>query len=261
MKQIEEEVNQQIWNAIPIETVETDIETAKAMGAMALFGEKYGKNVRVVKIGDYSIELCGGTHLANTSEIGLFKIVKEEGIGSGTRRLFAVTGKQAFEAYRIQEDELKEVAKAVKSPQLKDAPGKVVALTEQVRDLQKEVAELKEKAAAAAAGDVFKDIKEANGLRYIASQVSVSDAGALRTFADNWKQKDYSDVLVLVATIGEKVNVLVASKSKDAHAGNIIKNLAPIVSGRGGGKPDMAMAGGSDASKIQDLLAAVAEYV
>ena len=259
LRQIEEEVNQQIWNAIPVETVETDIDTAKAMGAMALFGEKYGKNVRVVKIGDYSIELCGGTHLGNTSEIGLFKIVKEEGIGSGTRRIFAVTGQGAFEAYRAQEDALKEVAKAVKAPQLKDAPGKVVALTEQVRELQKEVAELKEKAASAAAGDVFKDVKESSGLRYIASQVSVSDAGALRTFADNWKQKDYSDVLVLVASIGDKVNLLVASKSKEAHAGNLIKALAPIVSGRGGGKPDMAMAGGSDASKIQDLLDAVAD--
>ena len=259
LRRIEEEVNQQIWNAIPVETVETDIDTAKAMGAMALFGEKYGKNVRVVKIGDYSIELCGGTHLGNTSEIGLFKIVKEEGIGSGTRRIFAVTGQGAFEAYRAQEDALKEVAKAVKAPQLKDAPGKVVALTEQVRELQKEVAELKEKAAAAAAGDVFKDIKESSGLRYIASQVSVSDAGALRTFADNWKQKDYSDVLVLVASIGDKVNLLVASKSKSVHAGNLIKDLAPIVSGRGGGKPDMAMAGGSDTSKIQDLLAAVAD--
>ena len=259
LRRIEEEVNQQIWNAIPVETVETDIDTAKAMGAMALFGEKYGKNVRVVKIGDYSIELCGGTHLGNTAEIGLFKIVKEEGIGSGTRRIFAVTGQGAFEAYRAQEDALKEVAKAVKAPQLKDAPGKVVALTEQVRELQKEVAELKEKAAAAAAGDVFKDVKEAKGLRYIASQVSVSDAGALRTFADNWKQKDYSDVLVLVASIGDKVNLLVASKSKEIHAGNLIKALAPIVSGRGGGKPDMAMAGGSDASKIQDLLAAVAD--
>ena len=259
LRRIEEEVNQQIWNAIPVETVETDIDTAKAMGAMALFGEKYGKNVRVVKIGDYSIELCGGTHLGNTAEIGLFKIVKEEGIGSGTRRIFAVTGQGAFEAYRAQEDALKEVAKAVKAPQLKDAPGKVVALTEQVRELQKEVAELKEKAAAAAAGDVFKDVKEAKGLRYIASQVSVSDAGALRTFADNWKQKDYSDVLVLVASIGDKVNLLVASKSKSVHAGNLIKDLAPIVSGRGGGKPDMAMAGGSDASKIQDLLDAVAD--
>ena len=259
LRRIEEEVNQQIWNAIPIETIETDIDTAKSMGAMALFGEKYGKNVRVVKIGDYSIELCGGTHLGNTSEIGLFKIVKEEGIGSGTRRIFAVTGQQAFEAYRSQEDALKEVAKTVKAPQPKDAPAKVLALTDQVRELQKEVAALKEKAAAAAAGDVFKDVKEAHGTRFIASQVSVSDAGALRTFADNWKQKDYSDVLVLVAAIGEKVNVLVASKSKDVHAGNLIKVLAPIVSGRGGGKPDMAMAGGSDASKIQDLLAAVAE--
>ena len=259
LRQIEEEVNQQIWNAIPVETVETDIDTAKAMGAMALFGEKYGKNVRVVKIGDYSIELCGGTHLGNTSEIGLFKIVKEEGIGSGTRRIFAVTGQGAFEAYRAQEDALREVAKAVKAPQLKDAPAKVQALTEQVRELQKEVAELKEKAAAAAAGDVFKDVKESSGLRYIASQVSVSDAGALRTFADNWKQKDYSDVLVLVASIGDKVNLLVASKSKEIHAGNLIKALAPIVSGRGGGKPDMAMAGGSDTSKIQDLLAAVAD--
>jgi alanyl-tRNA synthetase len=259
LRQIEEEVNRQIWNAIPVETVETDIDTAKAMGAMALFGEKYGKNVRVVKIGDYSIELCGGTHLDNTAEIGLFKIVKEEGIGSGTRRIFAVTGQEAFEAYRAQEDALKEVAKAVKAPQTKDAPAKVQALTEQVRELQKEVAELKEKAAAAAAGDVFKDVKESSGLRYIASQVSVSDAGALRTFADNWKQKDYSDVLVLVASIGDKVNLLVASKSKEVHAGNLIKVLAPIVSGRGGGKPDMAMAGGSDASKIQDLLAAVAD--
>ena len=259
LRRIEEEVNQQIWNAIPVETVETDIDTAKAMGAMALFGEKYGKNVRVVKIGDYSIELCGGTHLGNTSEIGLFKIVKEEGIGSGTRRIFAVTGQGAFEAYRAQEDALKEVAKAVKAPQLKDAPAKVQALTEQVRELQKEVAELKEKAAAAAAGDVFKDVKERSRLRYIASPVSVSDAGALRTFADNWKQKDYSDVLVLVASIGDKVNLLVASKSKSVHAGNLIKDLAPIVSGRGGGKPDMAMAGGSDASKIHDLLDAVAD--
>ena len=259
LRRIEEEVNQQIWNAIPVETVETDIDTAKAMGAMALFGEKYGKNVRVVKIGDYSIELCGGTHLGNTAEIGLFKIVKEEGIGSGTRRIFAVTGQGAFEAYRAQEDALREVAKAVKAPQLKDAPAKVQALTEQVRELQKEVAELKEKAAAAAAGDVFKDVKESSGLRYIASQVSVSDAGALRTFADNWKQKDYSDVLVLVASIGDKVNLLVASKSKEIHAGNLIKALAPIVSGRGGGKPDMAMAGGSDTSKLQDLLAAVAD--
>lgn len=259
LRQIEEEVNQQIWNAIPVVTVETDIDTAKSMGAMALFGEKYGKNVRVVTIGDYSIELCGGTHVSNTAEIGIFKIVKEEGIGSGTRRILAVTGKEAFEAYRQEEEDLKAIAETLKVPQLKEVTKKVVSLQEQLHKLQKENAELKEKAAAAQAGDVFKDVKEANGLRFIASQVTVSDAGALRTFADNWKQKDYSDVLVLAAAIGEKVNVLVASKSKDVHAGNLIKALAPIVSGRGGGKPDMAMAGGSDAAKIVDLLAAVAE--
>ncbi|HEL1092883.1 TPA: alanine--tRNA ligase [Streptococcus equi subsp. zooepidemicus] len=261
LRRIEEEVNEQIWKALAITTTETDIETAKAMGAMALFGEKYGKTVRVVQIGDYSVELCGGTHLSNSSEIGLFKIIKEEGIGSGTRRIIAVTGQQAFESFRKQEDTLKEIAHTLKVPQIEQLPSKVVSLSEQIRDLQKEIAELKEKAAAAQAGDVFKKVQEANDLRYIASEVSVSDAGALRTFADNWKQKDYSDVLVLAASIGEKVNVLVASKDKRAHAGNLIKALAPIVSGHGGGKPDMAMAGGSDASKLSELLAAVPEHL
>lgn len=261
LRRIEEEVNEQIWKALAITTTETDIETAKAMGAMALFGEKYGKTVRVVQIGDYSVELCGGTHLSNSSEIGLFKIIKEEGIGSGTRRIIAVTGQQAFEIFRKQEDTLKEIAHTLKVPQIEQLPSKVVSLSEQIRDLQKEIAELKEKAAVAQAGDVFKKVQEANDLRYIASEVSVSDAGALRTFADNWKQRDYSDVLVLAASIGEKVNVLVASKDKRAHAGNLIKALAPIVSGRGGGKPDMAMAGGSDASKLSELLAAVPEHL
>ncbi|WP_373757141.1 alanine--tRNA ligase [Streptococcus ferus] len=261
LRQIEEAVNQKIWEAIPVVTIETDIDTAKSMGAMALFGEKYGKEVRVVSIGDYSVELCGGTHLANTSEIGLFKIVKEEGIGSGTRRILAVTSKEAFEAYREEEEALKEIAAILKAPQIKGVPSKVASLQEQLRDLQKENAELKEKAAAAAAGDIFKEVKEANGVTYIASQVQVSDAGALRTFADQWKQKDYSDLLVLAASIGDKVNVLVASKRKDVHAGNLIKVLAPIVSGRGGGKPDMAMAGGSDASKISSLLEEVANHL
>ena len=261
LRAIEEQVNEEIWKATPVTTIETDIDTAKSMGAMALFGEKYGKNVRVVSIGDYSVELCGGTHVANTAEIGMFKIVKEEGIGSGTRRILAVTSREAYLAYREEEDALKAIAATLKAPQLKEVPNKVASLQEQLHALQKENAALKEKAAAAAAGDVFKDVKEANGIRYIASQVEVSDAGALRTFADQWKQADYSDVLVLAAHIGEKVNVLVASKSKDVHAGNVIKVLAPIVSGRGGGKPDMAMAGGSDANGIQDLLSAVAEQL
>lgn len=158
LRRIEEEVNQQIWKALAITTTETDVETAKSMGAMALFGEKYGKTVRVVQIGDYSVELCGGTHLSNTSEIGLFKILKEEGIGSGTRRILAVTGQHAFESFRKQEDALKEIAHTLKAPQMDQVPAKVVSLSEQLRDLQKENAELKEKAAAAQAGDVFKEV-------------------------------------------------------------------------------------------------------
>ncbi|MDO4634936.1 MAG: alanine--tRNA ligase [Streptococcus sp.] len=261
LRAIEEEVNQQIWNAIPVVTTETDVDTAKSMGAMALFGEKYGKTVRVVSIGDYSVELCGGTHIANTSEIGIFKIVKEEGIGSGTRRILAVTSREAYLAYREEEDALKEISATIKSPQLKETTHKVASLQEQLRELQRENAELKEKAAAAQAGDVFKEVQSAGSVSYIARQIDVSDPGALRTFADNWKQKDYSDVLVLVASIGDKVNVLVASKIKDVHAGNLIKELAPFVSGRGGGKPDMAMAGGSDDSGIQALLDAVASHI
>ena len=170
-----------------------------------------------------------------------------------------MTSKEAFEAYREEEDALKAIATTLKVPQMKEVSRKVEALQEQLRQLQKENAELKEKAAAAASGEVFKNVQEANGHSFIASQVSVSDAGALRTFADTWKQKDYSDVLVLVAAIGEKVNVLVASKTKDIHAGNLIKELAPIVNGRGGGKTDMAMAGGSNQAAIQELLTAVPE--
>ncbi|MCU9533582.1 alanine--tRNA ligase [Streptococcus sp. CSL10205-OR2] len=261
LRQIEEEINQKIWEAIPINTIETDIDTAKEMGAMALFGEKYGKVVRVVSISDYSVELCGGTHLENTSEIGMFKIIKEEGIGSGTRRIIAVTSKEAYLAYRDQEDALKEIAKTIKAPQLKEVSNKVASLQEQLRELQKENAILKEKAASAAAGEIFSNPQEIKGIRLLAKKVDVSDAGALRTYADQWKQKDYSDVLVLVAAIGEKVNLLVASKTKDIHSGNLVKALAPIISGRGGGKPDMAMAGGSDASAISKLLDTVQDYI
>ncbi|MCR8967868.1 alanine--tRNA ligase [Streptococcus zalophi] len=261
LRQIEEEINRKIWEAIPINTIETDIDTAKEMGAMALFGEKYGKVVRVVSISDYSVELCGGTHLENTSEIGMFKIIKEEGIGSGTRRIIAVTSKEAYLAYRDQEDALKEIAKTIKAPQLKEVSNKVASLQEQLRELQKENAILKEKAASAAAGEIFSNPQEIKGIRLLAKKVDVSDAGALRTYADQWKQKDYSDVLVLVAAIGEKVNLLVASKTKDIHSGNLVKALAPIISGRGGGKPDMAMAGGSDASAISKLLETVQDYI
>ena len=251
---IERQVNEVIWQSLAVETVETDIETAKEMGAMALFGEKYGKNVRVVKIGDYSVELCGGTHTATTSEIGLFKIIKEEGIGSGVRRIVAVTGQKAYEAFKDAENTLNEVAAVVKAPQAAQVVSKVTAMQEELKAAQKENDALAGKLAASQSDEVFKNVLQAAGKSYIASEVTVPDVNGLRNLADIWKQKELSDVLVLVAKIGEKVSLLVASKTADVKAGNLIKELAPYIDGRGGGKPDMAMAGGSKAAGIPELI-------
>ncbi|WP_285140583.1 alanine--tRNA ligase [Lactococcus petauri] len=251
---IERQVNEVIWQSLAVETVETDIETAKEMGAMALFGEKYGKNVRVVKIGDYSVELCGGTHTATTSEIGLFKIIKEEGIGSGVRRIVAVTGQKAYEAFKDAENTLNEVAAVVKAPQAAQVVSKVAAMQEELKAAQKENDALAGKLAASQSDEVFKNVLKAAGTSYIASEVAVPDVNGLRNLADIWKQKELSDVLVLVAKIGEKVSLLVASKTADVKAGNLIKELAPYIDGRGGGKPDMAMAGGSKAAGIPELI-------
>ncbi len=254
LSEIERQVNEKIWQAIDVLTVETDVDTAKEMGAMALFGEKYGKVVRVVTIGEYSVELCGGTHVSNTSEIGLFKIIKEEGIGSGTRRIMALTGQKAFEAFKAQEAVLKEVQGLVKSPQVSQTASKVESLQLELKAAQKEVESLSAKIASAQSDEIFQSVQTVNGTSYIAEQVTVSDAGGLRNLADIWKQKNSSDVLVLVAKIGEKVNVLVASQSESIKAGNLVKALAPFIDGRGGGKPDMAMAGGNNPVGIAELL-------
>ncbi|HCN74913.1 alanine--tRNA ligase [Pseudolactococcus plantarum] len=254
LSEIERQVNEKIWQAIDVLTVETDVDTAKEMGAMALFGEKYGKVVRVVTIGEYSVELCGGTHVSNTSEIGLFKIIKEEGIGSGTRRIMALTGQKAFEAFKAQEAVLKEVQGLVKSPQVSQTASKVESLQLELKAAQKEVESLSAKIASAQSDEIFQSVQTVNGTSYIAEQVTVSDAGGLRNLADIWKQKNSSDVLVLVAKIGEKVNVLVASQSESIKAGNLVKALAPFIDGRGGGKPDMAMAGGNNPAGIAELL-------
>ena len=176
------------------------------MGAMALFGEKYGKEVRVVNIGDYSIELCGGTHVANTEDIGIFKIVSESGIGAGVRRIEAVTSKEAYQLLQEEERQLKEIATLVKSPQLKEVVTKTEQLQQQLRDLQKENEQLAGKLANQQAGDIFKDVKDINGVRYIAAQVNVKDMNQLRQLADQWKQKELSDVLVLATAQDEKVS-------------------------------------------------------
>lgn len=258
-------VNEKIWEAIPVVTIETDIDTAKNMGAMALFGEKYGKEVRVVNIGDYSIELCGGTHVANTEDIGIFKIVSESGIGAGVRRIEAVTSKEAYQLLQEEERQLKEIATLVKSPQLKEVVMKTEQLQQQLRDLQKENEQLAGKLANQQAGDIFKDVKDVNGVRYIVAQVNVKDMNQLRQLADQWKQKELSDVLVLATAQDEKVSLLAAMtkdmNGKGLKAGDLIKAIAPKVGGGGGGRPDMAQAGGKNPAGIADALAEVENWL
>lgn len=258
-------VNEKIWEAIPVVTIETDIDTAKNMGAMALFGEKYGKEVRVVNIGDYSIELCGGTHVANTEDIGIFKIVSESGIGAGVRRIEAVTSKEAYQLLQEEERQLKEIATLVKSPQLKEVVTKTEQLQQQLRDLQKENEQLAGKLANQQVGDIFKDVKDINGVRYIAAQVNVKDMNQLRQLADQWKQKELSDVLVLATAQDEKVSLLAAMtkdmNGKGLKAGDLIKAIAPKVGGGGGGRPDMAQAGGKNPAGIADALAEVENWL
>ncbi|MGG5331550.1 alanine--tRNA ligase [Enterococcus sp. AZ163] len=265
LKEMEKIVNRRIWEAIPVVTIETDIDTAKNMGAMALFGEKYGHDVRVVNIGDWSIELCGGTHVSNTEDIGLFKIVSESGIGAGVRRIEALTGQEAYEAFREEEDLLVQVAQTVKSPQMKDVVSKTEQLQQQLRELQKENEQLSTKLANQQAGDVFKDVKEINGTTIITAQVNVKDMNQLRQLADQWKQKNYSDILVLGTGQGEKANLLVAMNpaavEKGLKAGDLIKIIAPKVGGGGGGRPDMAQAGGKNPAGLPDALKAAQEWL
>ena len=265
LKQMEEIVNEKIWAHLPVVTVETDIESAKNMGAMALFGEKYGKEVRVVNVDGYSIELCGGVHVTNTSDIGVFKIVSESGIGAGVRRIEAVTSKEAYEAFREEEGLLRQTAKLVKAPQVKDTVQRVEQLQEQLKQAQKEVEQLSAKLANAEAEDVFKDIKDVDGISYIASKVSVKDMNQLRQLADQWKQKSLSDILVLGLVQGEKVNLLVSMtkemNDKGLKSGDLIKAIAPLVGGGGGGRPDMAQAGGKNPEGLQSALDTVETWI
>ncbi|MEL5938364.1 DHHA1 domain-containing protein, partial [Tetragenococcus halophilus] len=241
-----------------VTTIETDIDTAKNMGAMALFGEKYGHEVRVVNIADWSIELCGGNHVKSTEDIGIFKIISESGIGAGTRRIDAVTSKEAYQQFKEQENELAKAAEILKLPRISEVVAKTEQLQEQLQQMQKENEKLSSKMANQQAVNVFKDIKYAGNLSYIAAQVNVKDMNQLRQLADQWKQQNISDVLVLATESNGKANLLTAvSKEtidKGIKAGDLIKAIAPKVSGGGGGRPDMAQAGGKNPDGISQAI-------
>lgn len=265
LDEMEKIVNEKIWASIPVVTVETEIAKAKEMGAMALFGEKYGDLVRVVNVGDYSIELCGGVHVSNTSEIGIFKIISESGIGAGVRRIEAVTSEAAYHLLQIEQKRLNEVAELVKAQQTQDIIVKVQQLQNELKEVQKENESLQAKLANDQAGDIFKDLKEVNGITIVAAEVDVKDMNQLRQLADQWKQQAISNVLALGFSNEGKVNLLTAIDAetikKGFKAGDLIKTIAPLVGGGGGGRPDMAQAGGKNPAGLQEALAKVTEWV
>ena len=254
-------VNKEIQAALPVETNIMDIEEAKKSGAMALFGEKYDQKVRVVSMGDFSRELCGGTHVKNTSSIMLFKIVSEAGVAAGVRRIEALTGNGVIEYYKKQEAMLHEAAKALKA-QPAEVAEKIAHLQADVKALQSENESLKSKLAQGSLGDVMNQIVDVKGVKLLASKVEGIDMNGLRDLGDQLKEKIGEGVVVLAAVNGGKVNLLAmatdAAQKAGAHAGNLIKGVAAIVGGGGGGRPNMAQAGGKNPEKAQEAIDAAA---
>ena len=258
LKKVEEIVNEQIAKQIPVETKVMSLEEAKKTGAMALFGEKYGDEVRVVQMGDFSVELCGGTHVKNTGVISSFKILSESGIAAGVRRIEAITGAAVLSYYREQESILKEASGILKTNPtgLIERIGK---LQEEVKRLNSELESLKSKAAQDALGDASGQAVDVKGVKLIATKLSGVDMNGLRDLGDKLKGELGEGVVVLASENDGKVNLMAmatdGAMKSGAHAGNLIKAIAGIVGGGGGGRPNMAQAGGKDASKIDECLA------
>ncbi|MFC0473609.1 alanine--tRNA ligase [Halalkalibacter kiskunsagensis] len=265
LTKVEEIVNEQIWNALQVDISLKKLDEAKEMGAMALFGEKYGETVRVVKVGDYSLELCGGCHVRNTAEIGLFKLVSESGIGAGVRRIEAVTGKAAYEHMNSQIQLLKDVATNLKVKRVQDVPARIDATQQQIRELQRENESLTAKLGNMEAGNLVNEAIKVNGVTVLSKKVDAADMDGLRGIVDTLKQDLSSGIIVLGAVSGEKVNI-VAGVTKDLldqgfHAGKLVKEVATRCGGGGGGRPDMAQAGGKNPAELEKALAFVEEYV
>ena len=264
LEKVEAIVNEEIAKNLPVVTEVMNIEQAKATGAMALFGEKYEEDVRVVSMGDFSKELCGGTHVSNTGNITTFKIVSEAGVAAGVRRIEALTGDGVFRYYKEVEKELAEAAKAAKSTpaNLKE---KIEHMQAEMKALQSEIESLKSKAAKDALGDVMNQVQEVNGVKLLATAVEDVDMNGLRELGDQLKEKVGDGVVVIASSANGKVNLIAmatdAAMAKGAHAGNLIKGIAALVGGGGGGRPNMAQAGGKNPAGIPDAIAKVAEVL
>ncbi|GMQ63447.1 alanine--tRNA ligase [Vallitalea maricola] len=257
IRRVEDEVNSKIMEGLNIVTKEMSIEEAKKLGAMALFGEKYGSKVRVVNMDDYSVELCGGTHISNTSEAGTFKIVSETGVAAGVRRIEALTSNNAINYYKNLESLIKDFSKLLKAE-----PSMLIKKTEQLMEDNKKVKQenekLKAKLSKGAADDLLNNVVEIDGVKLLAANIEDQDMNGLRNLGDSLKQKLGEGVIVLITSKGSKVNLVVMATDeaikKGAHAGNLIREVAGVVGGGGGGRPNMAQAGGKNPEKIVEAL-------
>ncbi len=264
IERVEQLVNEEIWNSINVDIQEMNIEDAKAKGAMALFGEKYGDVVRVVDMSPFSIELCGGTHVNNTSEIGLFKITSESGTGAGVRRIEAVTGQKAFlylEQYLARFNEIKTLVKAKSDEQVSE---KIEQLQHNEKDLQRTIEEKNKALNQLKMGDIKSQVEQINEFPVLITEVEVDNAKAIRTTMDDFKSKLQDTIIILASDVGGKVS-LIATVPKQytnrVKAGDLIKHLAPEVGGKGGGRPDMAQGGGTQPEKITEALQFIKNYI
>ncbi|MBI9011975.1 MAG: alanine--tRNA ligase [Clostridiales bacterium] len=264
LQSIENQVNERLFETLPVQTEQLAIDEAKKRGATALFGEKYGDTVRVVTVGEFSMELCGGTHVENASQIGLIKIISESGIAAGVRRIEAITGKAVYNYLSQVEDKMKHISNIVKG-NFDDVETKVESLANEVKSLHKEVEKMKSKAASSGIEDIINNAKVINGLNVITGKLKGVQPNNLRELADKISDKIKDSVVVLASDNGEKVALIAMADevavNKGAHAGNIIKVIAKMTGGGGGGRPNMAQAGGKDGSKIDEALEMVSKII
>ena len=265
IKQAEDIVNEKILECINVKTQELPIEEAKKLGAIALFGEKYGDIVRVVSVGDYSIEFCGGTHLNNTAQCGLFKIVSEGGVAAGVRRIEAITGQGVLDYIAADDALIRNTAAALKTNLVHEIDKKAEAVMNEHRDLQKEIESFRSKLAEASANDIMAGVRHIGDISALIVQLDNVEVSELKSIADSAKAKDENALVVIGSETDGKITfIAMASKgavAKGVHCGNIIKEITAVAGGRGGGKPDMAQGGGKDAAKIDNALALVDEIV
>jgi len=265
LEKVERIINDQILNALPVDVINTSVEEAKKLGATALFGEKYGDKVRVIKAGDFSMELCGGTHLNNTAEVGLFRIVSETAIASGVRRIVAVTSTGVLELLKSAEEKINEISDLVKSNP-NDVVHKVEILKDEIKSLENENDNLKRALAKTNLDDVIHESKfEINGFNTIIAELDQVDSETLRELGDNL-MNEYDDMFILLASnMDSKVTFLAKAHDslvkKGIHCGNIVREVAKITGGGGGGRPNMAQAGGKDTSKTHEAIKKAKEII